>query len=213
MKAMVALGCLMACGAAHAQASGDALDKLRTCSTLPRSERVDCLNRLATSIDPRPAPATETAADAPLVTEWVVSETTSPLDYSPVAIARPTSTGKDPLGLQLSIQCRAGRSELVLATDSPFARRPEEYLFTYSTNGAAPVALPLAAATTGPGLAVRVDPARVLNALPPTGGVTFRLAQANGPPVETRYALDQLKAVALRVATPCRWPPAAQRRP
>lgn len=217
MRAALALGYLLASAAAHAQAPVDALDKLRTCSTLPRNERVDCLNRLATDIGPQPAPAPspapEAAAEPPVVAEWIVSETTSPLDYSPIAIARPNSTGKDPLGLLLSIQCRAGRSELVLATDSPFARRPEDYVFTYSANGSAPVALPLAAATTGPGLAVKADPARVLSALPSTGDVTFRLSQATSPPVETRYALDQLKAVALRLAAPCRWPPSAPGRP
>jgi hypothetical protein len=217
MKATVVLGCLLASGAAHSQAPGDTLDKLRTCSTLPQSERVNCLNRLATDIGsqppPTPSPPAEATSESPLVTEWIVSETTSPLDYSPVAIARPTSTGMDPRGLQISIQCRAGRSELVLTAGSPFARRPEEYLFTYSANGSAPVALPLAAATTGPGLAVRADPDRVLNALPPTGGVTFRLVQPNGPSVETRYALGQLKAVTLRIAVPCRWPPTAQGRP
>jgi hypothetical protein len=213
MRAAVVLGYLLAIGAAHAQAPVDTLDKLRTCSTLPRNERVDCLNRLATDIGPQPVPAPELAAELPAVAEWIVSETTSPLDYSPVAIARPNSTGRNPLSLLLSVQCRAGRSELVLATGSPFARRPEEYVFTHSANGSAPVALPLAAATTGPGLAVKADPARVLSALPPTGAVTFRLSQAASPPVETRYALEQLKAVALRLAAPCRWPLSAPGHP
>lgn len=217
MRAAVVLGYLLASAAAHAQAPVDALDKLRSCSTLPQSERIDCLNRLATDIGAQPAPAAapapEGAADVPGVAEWIVSETTSPLDYSPVVVARPNSTGKDPLGVLLSIQCRGGRSELVLATGSPFVRRPEEYVFTYSANGSAPVALPLATATTGPGLAVKADPARVLSALPPTGAVTFRLSQPTNPPVETRYALDQLKAVTLRLAAPCRWPPTAQGRP
>jgi hypothetical protein len=221
MKAAVVLGGLLACGTAHAQASVDALDKLRVCSTLAQNERVDCLNRLATDIGPQPAVtppqapsnAPQAATEPPLVMEWIVSETTSPLDYSPVAIARPTSKSNDRLALQLSIQCRAGRSELVIATGSPSARRPEEYQLTYSANGAAPVALPLTAATTGPGLAVRADPSRVLSSLPQAGDVTFRLVEANAPPVETRYALDRLKAVTLRLAAPCRWPPTAQGRP
>ena len=124
-------------------------------------------------------------------------------------VASSTSLDKDQPGLQLSIRCRAGRSELALSTNSALARRPEEYFGTYSVNGSAPIALALAAATTGPGLALKADPAQLLGALPPTGSVAFQLASANDPPLEARYALDQLKAVALRLAAPCRWPPSA----
>jgi hypothetical protein len=190
------------------------LDKLRACSTLARSERIECLNRLASDIGPQPPPGPDTAAQPSLVTEWIVSETTSPLDYSPVAVARATPIGKEQLGLQLSIHCRGGRSELVFAASPALSRRPEEYLFTYSVNGSAPVALPLVAATTGPGFAVKADPARLLGSLPPTGGIAFRLTHASGPPVEGRYALDRLKAVTQRLSAPCGWPTtAAQGRP
>ena len=213
MKAGLVLGCVLMAGSAHAQASGDNLDKLRACSTLERSERLACLDRLAGVIGARP-PSDPPAAARPVVTEWIVSETTSPLDYSPVAVARSTSIDQDGTGLQLAIRCRAGTSELVVSTSPSLARRPEDYLVTYSVNGSAPVVLPLAAATTGPGFALRTDPARLLGTLPATGSMALRLAAGNDPALETRYALEQLKAVTLRLAAPCRWSPSTlPRRP
>jgi hypothetical protein len=208
MRIAIVLGCVLGAAAAHAQASIDALDKLRACSALDRSERVECLNRLASDIGPPPAAAPAATTQPSMAREWIISETTSPLDYSPVAIARSTSPEKDNLDLLLSIQCRAGRSELVLAASNPLAGRAEEYLFTYSVNGSASLALPLTAAATGSGLAVKADPARLLNSLPPAGEIVFRLAHARGPSLEGRYALDQLRAVTLRLTTPCRWPSA-----
>lgn len=208
MRIALVLGCVLGAAAAHAQTSIDTLDKLRACSALDRSERVACLNRLASDIGPPPSAAPEAATQPPVAREWIISETTSPLDYSPVAIARSTSPEKHDLDLLLSIQCRAGRSELVLTASDPFARRAEEYLFTYSVNGSASLALPLTAATSGSGLAVKTDPARLLSSLPPAGDIVLRLAHARGPSLEGRYALDQLKAVALRLAAPCRWPSA-----
>ena len=170
---------------------------------------MECLNRLASDISPPPAVVPETPVAPPAVSQWTISETTSPLDYSPVAIARATAVESDRGGLQLSIQCRAGRSEIVLTASSSLARRPEEYLFTYSVNGSAPLAIPLMAAASGSGLAVKTDPARLLHSLPPAGDVVLRLTHANGPSLEGRYALDQLKAVTLRLTAPCRWPPTA----
>ena len=52
---------------------------------------------------------------APAADNWIVSETTSPLDYTPVAIATASSRGgPDGAIMQLSIQCRGGRTELVI---------------------------------------------------------------------------------------------------
>jgi hypothetical protein len=47
---------------------------------------------------------------------WLVSETTSPLDYSPIVAATTLSrSGSDDAAMQLSISCRAGRTEIVVA--------------------------------------------------------------------------------------------------
>ena len=48
---------------------------------------------------------------------WIVSETTSPLDYAPVIIASTLSSDRaNGQATQLSIQCRRGRTDLVIAS-------------------------------------------------------------------------------------------------
>ena len=111
-----ALAFALASAGAAAQGTGDAMDKLRACSALPQAERLECLEKLSRDIAPAPAPAPATppeARRAPAADNWMVSETTSPLDYTPVAIATASSGGgPDGVSLQLSIQCRGGRTEL-----------------------------------------------------------------------------------------------------
>jgi len=206
MKPAVVLCCIFAAGPALAQVPPDAVDKLRACSALAGIGRVECLDRLASDIGPPPLSQQEAVPEPPLLTEWVVSETMSPLDYSPVAIASSELNANDGAGLQFSIRCRGGRSELVLSSSTGFARRPEDYLASYSTNGGTPVAVPLAPATTGPGLALKAEPVRFLGSLPREGRLAIRVVFPNGLTVEGRYGLEQLKAVTARLAAPCNWP-------
>ena len=115
---------------ALAQGAGDAMERLRACSLLAPAERLDCLDKLSRDIAP-PSPARPAASPAPEVApaadNWIVSETTSPLDYTPVAIATAlSSAGPDGAILQLSIQCRGGRTDLVI-TGPALTGRGEDY--------------------------------------------------------------------------------------
>ena len=79
-----------------AQAAGDPMDKIG-----PEPGR------------PRSASGSEGMATPE---SWVVSETTSPIDYSPVVIATATARGApDGSGIKLSIACRGGKTSLVLS--------------------------------------------------------------------------------------------------
>ena len=71
---------------------------------------------------------------------WIVSETTSPVDYTPVVAASTFSRGgSDGSSMQLSIHCRAGRTELVVA--GPAVRSGEDYAISYRINDDRPVQL------------------------------------------------------------------------
>jgi hypothetical protein len=98
MKAAAAcLPVALALGSASAmaQAAGDPMDRLRACSTLADAERTKCLDRLSREIAPEAArpPAVSGSEDTATQDSWVVSETTSPIDYSPVVIATATARG------------------------------------------------------------------------------------------------------------------------
>ncbi len=195
---------------ALAQGAGDAMEKLRACSLLGPAERLECLEKLSRDLAPPPRPVEAAApAAAPAADNWIVSETTSPVDYSPVAIATASaSDGPDGSPLQLSIQCRGGRTDLVIG-GPVFTRRAEEYVVSYFVNDGQPVVVAAGAPASGTGVAIRGDVVRLLASLPDRGEVAFRVTIRQGAALEGRYALAGLKVVLDRLAVSCRWPAGA----
>jgi hypothetical protein len=186
------------------------MEKLRACSLLPQAERLECLEKLSRDIAPTQSPATPPEAKtAPAADDWTVSETTSPFDYTPIAIATASASGgPDGAAMQLSIQCRGGRTELVIGS-AALARRGEDYAVSYAINDGSPVVLPTGTPASGTGVAIRGDVVRLLASLPERGDVTFRVdARQGGGTQQGRYSLSSLKIVRDRLATPCRWPAA-----
>ena len=146
------------------------------------------------------APPREEASDT-----WIFSETQSPLDYAPVTIASAWShADSEGRGMQLSIQCRRGRTDLLVLSPD-FQGRPDEARVTYAVDGAAPTAVQAGPAASGNGIALKGDVVRLLGTLPPRGEVVFRVA-AQGTPLEGHYSLLALDAVLNRLAAPCKWP-------
>jgi hypothetical protein len=188
---------------AFGQSAGDQMDRLRACSVLAPAERLPCLEALSRDI----APSTGSAAAVPepAAEEWVVSQTTSPLDYSPIAVASAMAkAGPDGAFLQLSIQCRGGRTELVLTSPSLVPQK-EDYAVSYSINDATPILVLTGASQSGSGLAIKGDVVQLLTSLPERGQIAFRAGRRQGRAVEGRYALPGLKSVVSRLAVPCNW--------
>ena len=168
---------------ALAQGAGDAMEKLRACSLLAPAERLECLEKLSRDNGP-PSPARPAASPAPGVApaadNWIVSETTSPLDYTPVAIATASSSGgPDGATMQLSIQCRGGRTELVIGGPT-LTRRVEDYVVSYVVNDAQPVLVAGGTPASGTGVAIRGDVVRLLASLPDRGDIIFRVTARQG---------------------------------
>jgi len=183
---------------ALAQDTTDPMAHLRACSLMEREERLECLETLSRNIAPaRQAPATE---------NWIVSETTSPVDYTPIvtanAFARGSSNGSS---MQLSIRCRAGRTELVV-TGPAFPRGREDYAISYRINDDQPVQLAAAPPSSGTGVAFTGDVVRLLQSLPEEGEVTIRLVSRAGAAQEGHFLLGGLKSVQERLAAVCKWP-------
>ena len=194
---------------AAAQGAADAMEKLRACSLLAPAERLDCLDKLSHDISPPRPAASSTSAVAPAADNWIVSETTSPLDYTPVAIATASSrAGPDGATMQLSIQCRGGRTDVVIG-DPALTLRAEDYVVSYAVNDSQPAVVAAGTAASGTGVALRGDVVRLLASLPDRGDIAFRVANRQGATLEGRYALAGLKTLLARLAVPCKWPAAA----
>ena len=111
---------------------------------------------------------------------WIVSETTSPVDYTPIVTATTLSRGgSDGSSMQLSIHCRGGRTELVVA-GSAVSRGGEDYTISYRINDDQPVQLAAAPPSFGAGAAFRGDIVRLLQSLPEEGDVAIRLSTRAG---------------------------------
>jgi hypothetical protein len=67
-------------GIVFAQGASDPMSHLRACSLMERAARLECLENLSHNIATPAQP--EPGGD-----NWIVSETTSPVDYAPMVVA------------------------------------------------------------------------------------------------------------------------------
>jgi hypothetical protein len=191
----------LASGISHAQDASDPLAKFRACSSLERTERLQCMDKLLGNIAPpsRPTPAKGS---------WTISETTSPVDYSPIVFAvTPSRDGAEGSAMQLSISCRNGRTDLVIA-GPPVSGRAEDYAISYRINGDEPVQAAAAASSFGTGAAFKGDIVSLLRSFPEGGDIAIRLAPRTGAAHEEHFSLGGLELVRAKVAAACKWPQA-----
>jgi len=194
----------VASAVAFAQGGSDPMEHLRACSLMEGEERLECLEKLSRSIAPpaRPVPASD---------NWIVSETTSPVDYTPIVTATTSSSGgsNDP-SMQLSILCRGGRTELVAAGPA-VSRSSADYAITYRINDGQPVQLAAGTPSFGTGAAFTGDVVRLLQSLPEEGDIAVRLSTRTGAAQNGYFFLGGLKMVREKVAAACKWPHAVAR--
>ena len=191
-------------GVSLAQGADDPLVQLRACSLLERSDRLECLDRLSRAIAPPSRNGNDEADNK--AAGWIVSQTTSPLDYSPIATATTISraaAGGPPM--QLAIRCRYGRTELAIAAPA-MAARAEDYVISYRVNGGQPVQIAAAAPAFGVGIAFKGDPTALLLSLPSEGELVVHLAPRLGAAQEAAFSLSGLGAVRGKIEATCKWP-------
>jgi hypothetical protein len=177
---------------AMAQAASDPMDRLRACSTLSKAERMECLDVLSRTIGQE---------------SWVVSETTSPIDYSPVVVATATASGAPGgPGMKLSIACRGGKTSLVVGVSGALPAG-DVYTVSYAIDNGSPKVLAAVAASSGTGMALVGDVLGFLASLPDQGEIAFHMSGRQGVSLEGRFALAGLKITRERMAISCKWPP------
>ncbi len=194
----------VASAVAFAQGANDPVAHLRACSLMEQAERVECLEKLSRSLAPpaRPAPGGD---------NWIVSETTSPVDYTPIVTATASSRGSsNGSSMQLSILCRGGRTELVVAGPA-VSRSGADYAISYRVNDGQPMQLAAGSPSFGTGAAFTGDVVRLVQSLPEEGDIAVRLSSRTGAAQEGHFLLGGLKMVREKVAVACKWPQAVAR--
>jgi hypothetical protein len=190
---------------AFAQGGSDPVADLRACSVMEQQQRLECLEKLSRSIAPPARPA------APPGDNWIVSETTSPVDYTPIVTATtPSRSGSNGSSMQLWILCRGGRTELVVAGPA-VSRSGADYAISYRINDAPPVQLAAGSPASGTGAAFTGDVVRLLQSLPEEGDIAVHLSTRTGAAQDGQFLLAGLKMVRDKVAVACKWPQAVAR--
>lgn len=185
---------------ALAQGVDDPMAQLRACSLMEGADRLQCLDRLSRVIAPPAAPA-------PNQNRWVVSQTTSPVDFTPIATA--TTSSRDASGgsgaMQLSIRCRTGRTELAVSGPA-VSGRADDYVMSYRINNGKPVQIAASMPVFGAGVAFKGDVVALIQSLPGEGELAVQLSPRVGAAQEAIFSLVGLETVRAKIAASCKWP-------
>jgi hypothetical protein len=137
---------------------------------------------------------------------WVVSETNSPLDYTPLiaAINRPRDGATD--SAQLLLRCRTGRTSLAWNLFK-LSENDRDYTIFYSVNNSGLLVAGKGTRAAGNEVLLQGDAERILRSLPDEGDLNFRLVTRSGLAVESTFALHGWAIVKTKLAAACRWLP------
>jgi hypothetical protein len=183
--------------------TGDAVDRLKTCSKFEGMERLRCIDELLGEMTAATGPA------RPQGPNWIISETTSPVDYRPqIAAQTMASASSQDAPSSLAIHCHARRTELTISTTGSWKQASDgEVKVVYRINEEPAVEQRWILAETGRSLAIPGDVVRLLRSMPDNGRILVRVYAGKGPPYESTFQLVGLDSVRRKIAAACNWPP------
>jgi hypothetical protein len=194
----IVVGIALTSGIAWTQGE-DPAAQLRDCIAMERAEGPECPGKTSQPI------AAERQAASP-GNNWIVSQTTSPVDYSPLITATTTSDdGAAEAAMKLSIRCRGGRTELVVAGPG-ISGRGGDYAISYRVNDGQQVQAAAALSASGAGLAFRGDVIGLLQSLPDVGSFSVHLIPRTGGALDGTFSLRGWEAVRAKMTVACKWP-------
>ena len=162
--------------------------------------RLECLDKLSRDIAP---PDRSRGGD-----NWITSETTSPVNYTPIVTATAFSRGGSLM--QLAIHCRGGRTELVVS-GPVVSSGGTDYTISYRVNDGQPVQLAAGPPSFGTGAAFPGDVVRLLQSLPEEGHIAVRMFTRSGAAQDGHFLLGGLNTAREKLAAACKWPHAVAR--
>ena len=188
--------------ATFAQAD-EAIDRLKACSQIEGMARLKCVDELLRGMAEAPDPA------PPQGQNWIISETTSPVDYKPQIAALTTArASSQDAPSSLAIHCRAHRTELTISTAGSWKPAADGEVKVVSRINEEPaVEQRWRALEAGRSLAFAGDVVRFLRSMPDGGRLLVQVYAGKGPPYESTFQLAGLDSVRHKIAAACSWPP------
>ena len=138
---------------------------------------------------------------------WTVSETTSPVDYSPLVTATilARSDTKD-APMALAVRCRGRRTELGLRSEGSLrASRGDEILVAHQVNDQPMVKLRWTASADGKTASYREDAMALLQSFSDGGQLKVMVPDGSGRAGEATFQLAGWNAIRDKIATACMW--------
>ena len=158
-------------------------------------------------------PPAGSAQNQPSDTAWVVSETTSPVDYSPLitAVIHSTSSVKDAPNT-LAVRCRGLRTELLLRTEGTWrVSRASGVQVDYQINDQSFVRRQWTVSADGKTASYKDDATELLRSLPEGARLKISVFDGRGPSQEATFQLTGLDSVRKKIGLACKWPPTADK--
>ena len=179
---------------------GDTIDRFRPCSEYQDEQRLKCINALIGKLPE--------ASEQPAGSNWIVSDTTSPVDYRPKisALTMSRRSGQE-ASSTLAIQCRGGRTDLLFSPAPPIKQGAmREMRVLYQIDGQPRVEQRWKPAESGKQLVFQGDVIGLLREMPEDGQLSFEVFAGDVLSGKANFSLAGLDAVRRRVAAMCRWP-------
>jgi len=152
--------------------------------------------------------------DAPMPQpDWVVSETTSPVDYSPLVSAVIRSTaGENDGPNSFAVRCRALRTEVSLGTNGAWSvRRGNVLQVDYQIDDRPSIRQQWVLAADGKTATYKDDAVELLRSIPDGAALKIAVADKDNVRREATFQLAGLSAIRQKVAAACKWTPAPTR--
>jgi hypothetical protein len=159
------------------------------------------------AIRPDISPKTADVPVGPVGPNWVISETTSPVDYSPLvtALIRSTSQVKDAPSA-LAVRCRGQHTELLVRTDGTWATtRGTELRVDYQVNDQPAVGLQWILSSDGKTATYKDDPVGFLRSLPDGARLKINVADRTSSSHEATFQIDGWDGIRNKIGTACKW--------
>jgi hypothetical protein len=182
------------------QPAGDVDARFKSCLQLDGGARGECLETIARELSGASAPAQPSGGN------WVISETTSPVDYSPQITAEISSGSvvKDAPS-SFAIRCRGQRTELLVATTGSW--RPSSngaFKVVYRINEQSAVEGQWPAFVGGRGAIFKGDVTQFLKSLRDGGRLSIRVYDWLGAAHEATFLMSGLDKVRRKIDMVCK---------
>src|SRR5882757_9029212 len=201
-----------ASGAAEKPAATAALE-LPAATASPQLPTATVLPEKPAAVSPdRPARAVDSPSK-PADTNWIVSETTSPVDYAPlttVVIRLPFSVKDAPN--TVAMRCRGRRTDLLVRTEGIWrASRAGEVQVDYQINDQPFGRLQWTVSADGKTASYKDDAVELLRSLPEGARLKIGAFDRQGRGQEATFQLTGLDGVRKKIGLVCKWPPTADK--